>query len=229
MLEIYIDQSKTKHVTTDIIRNALHVNDVINFTFVYCKTKQLSLYESGDSVFQSLGTLGGFVRKVALPSVSLRDQSRDSAQSVGSMSANTVALVSRHVVQLAQLPVLVVDSNAMPIGNIGNIHQNAEIDILPVDVDEACVHLCDPKFRTDLNVRMYAKLRKSGDLRALRGSIVHLWGAMSQPGHGILVEHDATAGNGLRIIIRDRRREAPFAQEGDSGAMVCYHDRENDV
>ncbi|KAH3746774.1 hypothetical protein DPMN_181190 [Dreissena polymorpha] len=53
---------------------------------------------------------------------------------------------------------------------------------------------------------------------------VHIWGAASAPGKGTLIPGIFQTRNEDRIIIRDRRTDEPFAQSGDSGAMVCYFD-----
>ena len=58
---------------------------------------------------------------------------------------------------------------------------------------------------------------------------VHIWGAVSAPGKGTLIPGIFQTRNEDRIIIRDRRTDEPFAQSGDSGAMVCYFDPRKEV
>ncbi|KAH3853049.1 hypothetical protein DPMN_095572 [Dreissena polymorpha] len=56
------------------------------------------------------------------------------------------------------------------------------------------------------------------------GGPVYLWGANTSPGSGTLAKIDFETTNGLWIKVHDRRKDQPFSQPGDSGAMVCATD-----
>ncbi|KAH3746832.1 hypothetical protein DPMN_181249 [Dreissena polymorpha] len=178
------------------------------------------LCSSGDSVCGSRGTLGGFVKKKNLPTVSPRDHEHAPLP----MTDTLVALVSKHATQGLQF--LTWDTNPLIIGQIEpEKSSDREMDILPVDVYDTFRHLCDTAFRIEHNARMtFTRLRKKEEIQDLIGAPVHIWGAHSRPGLGILVRHELRTRNGLWITVRDRTCAAPFAQPGDSGAMVCFYD-----
>ncbi|KAH3852768.1 hypothetical protein DPMN_095286 [Dreissena polymorpha] len=223
ILQIYIDSSADSSVE-DHIRSMLAKHEIDKIHFSRRITKQLCC--PGDSLFGGQGTLGGFVLKHKSQTVSVRDQELEPVAVPAASLDTLVALVSRHVVHTKQT--LLVDGMQQPIGNITQINADEEIDIWPVDVDDACRAMCDTSFRTEECVRMrVTKLRRTENIRELRGAPVYIWGSKSKPGLGTLYGPDFRDRNGLNVIVRDRTNEAPFAQEGDSGAMVCYYDARN--
>ncbi|XP_052232504.1 uncharacterized protein LOC127845534 isoform X2 [Dreissena polymorpha] len=226
-LLIYI-QSSADYFTEQNIRSKLENNSVSKFHILRRITQKLCC--TGDSVFGGRGTLGGFVRKKILPTVSVKDSAlvpiADAASGTSRDDDTLVALVSRHLTQ--ELRLLTCGNIQEHIGYIAPIRSDGEIDILPVDVFETVRRNCDIRFATEHNVMMtVTHLRKKNEIHSLRGANVHILGGRSRPGLGILVGPELRSRNSLRIIVRDRTCTAPFAQEGDSGAMVCYFDPRN--
>ncbi|XP_052224871.1 uncharacterized protein LOC127840493 [Dreissena polymorpha] len=213
-LQIYVSQS-TNESDQDNIRRELEDHDIDKFNFVYVKSKHL--FASGDSIFGGRGTLGGFVKKLDLPTVDIHAERADAGR-----DSTVAALISRHVVQETNEEMLTVGTNQTPIGRIGTLNESHAVDILPVDVDAVYASECDPRFLTELHVQMFSRLKTSAAIHELNGKPVHIWSAGSKPGFGLIVEQDFRTSNGLRVIIRDRRRGTRFAREGDSGAMICY-------
>ncbi|KAH3784709.1 uncharacterized protein LOC127841125 [Dreissena polymorpha] len=225
-LQIYVSHSTNKSAQ-DNIRRELEIHGIDKYNFVYVKSK--NLFSSGDSIFGGRGTLGGFVKKLDVQTVDIHAQESAERADAGRDSANTTdftvaALISRHVVHETNAEMLTVGTNQNAIGRIGTLNESDAVDILPVDVDSVYASECDPRFLNELNVKMFSRLKTSAAIQELNGKPVHIWSAGSKPGFGLIVEQNFRTSNGHRIIIRDRRRDTPFAREGDSGAMICYED-----
>ncbi|KAH3717547.1 hypothetical protein DPMN_060339 [Dreissena polymorpha] len=175
ILQIYIhsyaDSSAEDHITSMLAKyeiDKIHFNRRI--------TKQLCC--SGSSLFGGQGTLGGVVLKHKSPTVSVRDQALVPVVVPAVSNDTLAALVSRHVVHTNQT--LLVDGMQQPIGHIAQIRSDEDIDILPVDVDDACRAMCDTAFRTKHCVRMsVTKLWKKENIEELSGAPVHIWGSKS--------------------------------------------------
>ncbi|KAH3784618.1 hypothetical protein DPMN_162579 [Dreissena polymorpha] len=230
-LQIYVSHSASES-DQDNIRSVLENDGIAKYTFVYVTSK--NLFSSGDSIFGGRGTLGGFVKKVDLPTRDMRSQRSAERANAGRNSENTTdftvaALISRHVVNETNEEMLTVGTNRTPIGHIGTQNGSDDVDFLTVDVDSVYASECDPCFLTELNVRMFSRLKPSAAIQELISKPVHIWSAGSKPGVGLIVEQDFKTSNGLRVIIRDRRRGEHFAREGDSGAMICYEDPDTEV
>ncbi|KAH3747122.1 hypothetical protein DPMN_181544 [Dreissena polymorpha] len=142
-----------------------------------------------------------------------------------------VALVARHVVNESRSEYLTVGNDLRVIGRFDRTGTDEGVDVLPIDVYAECEQDCDTRFKTELCVSMTTtQLPNKEDIRTLieMNKPVHIWGATSAPGLGTLTEIVDSA-NGDYIKIRDRQEGRPFAQKGDSGAMVCYFDARREV
>ncbi|KAH3747127.1 hypothetical protein DPMN_181549 [Dreissena polymorpha] len=237
-LQIYIEAGAANSEVEKNVQRELDYYNVIKKDFVYRSVKPLC--SSGDSAFGGIGTLGGFVVKNDnLPDASvkyLRETSSFKPMTEAAASAaNTyrlVALVARHVAIASGAANLTVGNDLLEIGHFGQIGIAGGIDVLPVDVYEECEQYCDTRFKTELGVSMTTtQLPSREDILTRIGAYtpVHIWGAHSAPGLGTLTPEIFHAANGDYIKIRDRRADVLFANEGDSGAMVCYFDAHREV
>lgn len=176
------------------------------------------LYSSGDQVRvgERTGTLGAFANAY---SNTEHTESREVKQIYSRSPKFLIALISRHIVN--QNLKLFCDNQ-----HIGNVMW----PLLPEGADIAAARVfdqfresCTQVFKKQNGIEAPCRLlRVVEDLDKYEGHIVHIWGAVSKPGLGIISScgYGLYSGEGRVIIIRDRPSKC-FASKGDSGSVVC--------
>jgi hypothetical protein len=168
-----------------------------------CPTKGVTKY----------GSLGGFAKK---------------------NSHDMCALISRHVA--IQSP----DRKVSLISGKGSIQSSIIPETVPFDSTEPLLDIsateilasdvskCDTKFMTEEGVRATGK-DCMYDETQLSSRRVHLWGAVSTPGLGIItmpeIRHRDRNEDNAYVIVENRANSTTvMGKKGDSGAMVCADD-----
>ncbi|XP_052242468.1 uncharacterized protein LOC127852554 [Dreissena polymorpha] len=155
-----------------------------------------------------------------------REETGSASQSIPEESAgNLVALISRHVAYAnMEMGIMHLLVNNKIIGHTDNIHPQTLLDIIPIDIYENLIGDCNTRFKTEQNKFMHAQLIDKEHISTLMGTKVHIWGAVSSPGLGTLVDIDFKMTGGLCIKVCDCINGKPFSYPGDSGAIVCASD-----
>ncbi|XP_045181513.2 uncharacterized protein LOC123540498 [Mercenaria mercenaria] len=89
-------------------------------------------------------------------------------------------------------------------------------------------HVCSSAFRDSTGKLMEGKLHEyEGEDKLIKeGRKVHIWGASSRPGRGLIEIAEFKTGNKncQQILIQIKDEDGKFAEPGDSGAIVCVDD-----
>ncbi|XP_052244843.1 uncharacterized protein LOC127853982 [Dreissena polymorpha] len=216
-LEVCIDDNDYKNVQEQV----KHITIQRNIKTIYERCKFTFFFSAGDKICSgtpSRSTLGGFAVRTYV-------SNPQDKYGACSNTKKLVALVARHAARIdsveSRFEIRVGDKL---IGSTDSIHNEPMLDILPIDVYDECVKHCDTRFRTEDGKSMFGTLiglEKRDYLT--KGTLVHIWGAASSPGLGI-IEGIMDVSGGLLITIQDRITGCPFANKGDSGAIICALD-----
>jgi hypothetical protein len=111
----------------------------------------------------------------------------------------------------------------VPIDSPGPLLDISATEILARDVSR-----CDTKFKSEEGIRTTGK-DCIYDETHLSSRRVHLWGAVSTPGLGIItmpeIRHRDRNEDNVYLIVENRENSTTvMGREGDSGAMVCADD-----
>ncbi|XP_060594372.1 uncharacterized protein LOC132748752 [Ruditapes philippinarum] len=148
------------------------------------------------------------------------------------------ALVSRHVaIHSKDMHVSLLDQNSSirskliqeTVANKCIKNTDTVVPILDIsagEINPADISMCDTRFKSECGNPSTRKDCTYED-KQLDNRRIHLWGAVSKPGLGIITipevrdrNHDKTY-----IIVENRANAtAVLCREGDSGAMVCADD-----
>ncbi|XP_052243114.1 uncharacterized protein LOC127853028 isoform X2 [Dreissena polymorpha] len=219
-LKIYIDNTAVKS-ESECTNEVIHILAVCGFDKYSVFVGSLERYwQAGDAISnpQIEATLGGFANKCIVLSPPINHYQQENVQ-VHNDEPILVALISRHVATHLQSGDLKVSDKIL--GHIDYIHDLDWLDIVPVDVAKEFHNECETRFRTEDGILKHAEL--SGYTLENR-SPVHIWGAKSAPGLGILSECDPSESNNY-IFVASRSDENVFCVPGDSGSIVCSRDR----
>lgn len=206
--------NETRDLSEDKLTVMMSNNGIQNFKF-RIEQEAVTVYAEVGTQVTSLSeknaSLGGFAKK----GVAGNDE--------------LCVLLARHFANLGK-PVYVRQPNGGKRLMAHVLDPNVKIEC-PLDIAVASVLKnvrgdCQTQFRNGDGEQSTSSLFEfePNDLDYLTGIPVHIWGAASSPGHGIIItaEHFVQGMNRLvRIEDRDQKRIVRFAKNGDSGAIVC--------
>ncbi|XP_060593422.1 uncharacterized protein LOC132747909 [Ruditapes philippinarum] len=228
-----------KEIRNNKIREILKMYGIFHYVIAPCSEKIQELMHTGAEIearsetyislrsrqvsrpiFTKGGTLGGFVKT---------DETNQE-----------FCLLSKHVAQYCSDVFYVGDENneSTCIGQIlteTNIHQHGSLDIsaslMNKPVGEESTKFNDKSGRP-LKGRLHEYNEDEEDDICRSGQSVHIYGAVSKPGEGVITMPIAHSGLTSPLIqIEDIGRNhgqnhGQFATKGDSGAVVCVDDPE---
>ncbi|XP_053389095.1 uncharacterized protein LOC128552108 isoform X2 [Mercenaria mercenaria] len=206
---------REKHITDFLKRNGItNIKfNIISKTLAEYKHEcaMKSVSEAAEPSVYHYGTLGGF------------------ASFSKETETTSCALFSRHVALGCSSKLYVDGENGQPI-ELGEILEDTlkdgMYDIAAAKIHDHQVQHCDVQFKNSKNVPLPGKLHTKSSSIDLQDLKVHLWGATSRPGLGIIriPELSFPGTTETYMQIEDRNSYKRMAVEGDSGAIVCADD-----
>lgn len=222
VFEIVINENTLKENTaSDTIQKIKKVLEKFECTLFMLRYKSKELYyfkSSGAEIGREnfTGTLGAIAESVK------DESSTNEEQNKKVVMPELVALFSNHVA-------IRQNENKLFYGQIyfadilkPNLKTN--VDIAVAVIHEQHRETCKQEFKTQKGTILPCVLVPSSDtLRDSAGEFVHIWGAKSKPGRGIIhsVQYGGYGIDGCLITIRNRDKSENFAMPGDSGSVVC--------
>ncbi|XP_053382518.1 uncharacterized protein LOC128549571 [Mercenaria mercenaria] len=145
---------------------------------------------------------------------------------------SSCALFSRHVAH-GCIAKVYVDGENGKMTELGEILEDTlqagSYDIAAAKIHDHHVPQCEVEFKNSENTPLPGRLYSPAtiDLQDLQ---VHLWGSASKPGLGIIKIPELSYPNATEtyIQIEDRNISKRMAAEGDSGAIVCADDLDDE-
>ncbi|XP_060605953.1 uncharacterized protein LOC132758353 [Ruditapes philippinarum] len=214
-LQVFVDDVSNDEIKNSI-QKVLQTNGINDFEIVPAISTYKSFIGVGaracpTDVFTSHGSLGGYAKR----------NSRDMC-----------ALVSRHVaIYSKDMRVSLFDQNSsirsrLIPETVADDTDEPILDISAAEINPRDTPICDTRFKSECGKSLPRKDCEYEN-KQLDSRRVHLWGAVTAPGLGIITipevrdrNHDKTY-----IIVEDRANAtAVLCREGDSGAMVCADD-----
>ncbi|XP_052812827.1 uncharacterized protein LOC128240285 isoform X2 [Mya arenaria] len=219
-VDFMIDESTMQRL--DFIFSKILKREALPYKVVFAKLKLYSRLSCGSrvscdaqqcvgDVHGAYGTLGGFVEHNNISSTSI------------------CAVTTRHLAILSGNNSCIVDG--VCIGKWLKNETDVTIDIAAAHIFNEFVPNCKFAFQDengyDKPCSLYDNNRR--DLNELRGLHVHIWGANSKPGTGMILSNDCSKGSVNFFLVTDLPgQNAPFCDSGDSGAFVLTESIDDD-
>ncbi|XP_045182199.2 uncharacterized protein LOC123540937 isoform X2 [Mercenaria mercenaria] len=232
-----INEEENKRKRNNEIDQVLHRNGIFDYEVTQCTDNVKPLMYVGASVearsetsvsvrtrksstsVTKRGTLGCFVN--------LKHRRRR-------LRSKQCAILARHVAEHCSDLYHVSDDQDRKIASIlpaTCVNENGSLDIAAAEMheqlDEDGIRFKD----SDRNLLPGRMHEYNGEDKIIRsGKRVHIWGATSNPGHGVItapeIIYEGMKDPLIQIEDKDATEETRFARGGDSGAMVCADDPE---
>ncbi|XP_060593507.1 uncharacterized protein LOC132747986 [Ruditapes philippinarum] len=215
-LQVFVNDMSNEKSYNRLIENVLKAHGINDFKIVPAICTYQSFLGVGAKVLPTgdvnrYGSLGGFAKK---------------------NSHDMCALISRHVaIQSQDMQVSLtsddgsIQSKIIP-ETVPIDFPGPQLDISATEILASDVSRCDTKFRSEEGIRMTGK-DCIYDETHLSSRRVHIWGAVSTPGLGIITMpeiHDINEDNAYLIVENRANSTTVMSKKGDSGAMVCADD-----
>ncbi|XP_053381815.1 uncharacterized protein LOC128549280 [Mercenaria mercenaria] len=210
---------RQKHITEFLERNGvtkIKFNIVSKSVAEYKRVgARISVPRAAQPTLYRKGTLGGFA-----------SFSRGKDES-------SCALFSQHVA-LGCSAKLYVDGDNGKLTEFGEILEDTlqigSYDIAAAKIHDHHVPQCDVQFKNSENAPLPGKLNTPATNIDLQDLHVHLWGSVSTPGLGIIKIPKLSYPEMTETYmqIEDRNPSERMAVEGDSGAIVCADDLDDE-